>query len=923
MKIDTHYNDFGGLDTRSNDLMQNPKCVRRLSRNFRYTFKDEIAKRYGFQQKTEATSKCDWGLFEYKYKDINTGESKTEILGINEAGFLSKRMSIYLKMTFVSSTVSYYSFYYDGTTYKIEFLNSLYVSIGSVDVSTTMTLTQLKTAINALAITGLTADVVDNDFSPTTSALPAYLIDVVYQEEIASTGTDIEYNPVYYWETIDTPDRAYNTNGSAPFAEITSDSLKDLASYEGPTWINAHNSIYITAGGFVYKYDGATVYKAGMPDLSRFTGFNIFTAGLGGDLGTGAYQYGLQLGATDNNGVQILSKAFLQSASGSTSYGIPISADQNGHGNYQFPIYACVVNGTQTVTTSITVDAGHNIKAGMYLRIHLAYTIDPVTPAPEQGVLHLYKLVTAVTSTTITLSTSLGGYPVNPLDITDSTGLAIGKLFDNTVINACYGPDYLTDLEIYNQTDGNTFTPSPVYGAFLRINRSIENQLNYYHCYDAPVPISTANEYSFSEGLADALLSRVDMIEGECQPRTCRYLTKWQNQLIQSGRPYIDVIGEDYPNFIKGSIPAITGGPFDFSEYQENDTCDFQSVYWADPVQIEGFAQSGLSEESFDSEFSDEIRGMGVNKEALFVFKQRTTAYLTGVLATGDLVKEFLEQDVGCAAHKTIQSVNGALIFMDQDSGFWSVIAGRLPEFIGYPIMDYFKLNDQQTRANKLVLRRAVSQNYKLQDIYLCYIPSGIKEDDETMVFPDSGPASIIFAYDYSVTNDGKTLRNCWYPWGSLNAAGGILATSNDELFLSQKSVIQNIMYKQKSTGSIYDYSDHISSVDFEYRGSFLHYGRPTIDKHFVQIIVNSVAGGFDLTINQWGNYLQTLIGTIDVSFPDSSSKLVVKEKIKASIPKLSSISIGFENLIINQDVRINGWEIQYNDDFDSSEVKR
>src|SRR5437763_1795027 len=118
--IEKFYSNFGGVDTRSNKLNQDPSTMRVGSKNFRYNFQDEIQKANGFQHKDDGSSAVHFGLIEYKFTDVNTGESKSEILGVAADGNLRKRIGNWLKLTATSSNS--YSFYYDEVADNFKFV---------------------------------------------------------------------------------------------------------------------------------------------------------------------------------------------------------------------------------------------------------------------------------------------------------------------------------------------------------------------------------------------------------------------------------------------------------------------------------------------------------------------------------------------------------------------------------------------------------------------------------------------------------------------------------------------------------------------------------------------------------------------------------------------------------------------------------
>lgn len=923
-QLDPHYNDFGGLDTATNKLKQDPKACREGSKNMRFDFQDQLRKRNGFQHKN-ITDGCSWALMEYKYSDINSGQSLTQILGISEDGNLNKLNYDYLELTVTSSSLArYYSFIYDEAVSQFRFVvyNSLQVEIASTTVTTATTLDQLETAINAFAITGFDAEIVDENGTLISSSRLAYLMDTVYMENFNSLGTDVELNGVPYWTQVPTA-----IPGSPCFTTIAS--FKDDPLYEGPTWVNENNSIYITDGGWLFKYDGFSVYRAGMPNLEKGeqnnptnSYFSVTTSGSGSggwDVGTHAFK--AQLVYKDPIGAIVYGVPSEEYTfvipSGGRGTDVVIREIQNDD---RFPIYSCQFNGAQSYDTSLltnqtlNVDAGHNLLAGMNLR--LVELLDVAGPGSKLVDNCAYVPIVSVTATTITLG---------PLKEVGSLTLQIQ---DNQVMNGVYISDIYSGR--FEDFTLNTLPFGP--SLSLLVTKEDDTLGTKYRSsltwLDLPATAAMAYTRTISE--TDASLEQWppfdESVEGGADlPRACRYITTWQNQLVQAGRPYDaeNLILETYPTaynytFWKGVYGDSLKTLFDFT-ITEAGLCDFQSVYWTDTNNQEGFPQSGLNEEDFNNFFADEIRGMGTNKEALFVFKERTTAYITGTLADGNLVKEFLEADVGAVCHKSIQNVSGAIVFMDRDSGFWSVITGRLPVFIGEAIEDQYKLNNQKPRQNQLNLRRAVATNFKQDDQYLCYIPAGLQEIGESGVFPDPSAASRIFAFDYAAMK-GKS-RNCWYLWDGINCAGGILATSSDELLFSERTDAANRLWKQKRTGSKYDFSDHTVAIEFDYRTAFLNYGKPIVDKRWVAIWVNSIQGGFTLIINQFLNYIDTVVGgPYPMILPPAGSKLTVKMDAHIDTDKASALSVGLYNNDVNADVSIQGFEVQVAQEYDTGE---
>jgi hypothetical protein len=885
-KIDKHYSDFGGLDTRQNKLISDPKTSRRGSKNWRYNFQDEIQQANGWQHKDDNSGSAKRGLIEYKYKDINTGESKTQILGVGDDGQLRKKLSHYIKFTSIGAATSY-SFYYDEVSTNFIFsLNG----VGQVTVTQVLTMAQLATALNLLA--GVVCVVVDdNGTTVIGSTKLAYLGDCVINGSIAVNSI---VQSSWYWETV-----VYG-GSAAPFPTTVLYVANPSAypSYEGISYTNINNSVYITDGGFPMKYDGFSVYRAGMP-LVDITASGIatgqFTNGSSFLTLLGRYRYLFQLGFVDANGIEIVSKLvttdYIERTLTGGNNGIAInlpsifltSADND------FPIYYCRVNGNQNLTPAggtFTVYAGHNIRAGMTMRFE-----GDNGGAGFAGFSYSYALVTGTTATTITVNFGTPG--ANPW--------LIGAAFDLTntqVVNAGYLEDYfkskITDIDpdaLYN--------PSIKCGAFIRVYRTKANETQFYKLHDMPIMVNL--QYFLEDTLADSRLtiSLEENFDNDL-PRACKYLSSWQNQLVQAGRPVNTLLKDiEYPTVVSPQPTNIWGTlstEIRRYYYTEAHLCDFQSIYWSNTDAPEGFPQSGLNEESLDTIFNDQIKGIFPNKDAFFIFKERSFGYLTGTLADGALNKEVVEADFGCVSHRTIQEVNGSLVWLDGVNGFVSCVAGRLPLQIGYPIQDEFKLN-----PNNLDFSKAYAANFRKENLYVCAIEG------------------YTFVFDYADVNIGQGKRLCWYMWQPFNITS-VLATADDELICNSGTRL----WKLKVTNTKYDMSNHTTAVPFEVRTAWINFGAPTVDKSYLGCWINSIQGDFSLDVDTYANYLDYVIADESVSFPiESSSKMTVKSNVKNSTAKVSAISVGFRNSEINKLVKIQGWELQFAADFDKGEPKR
>lgn len=894
-KLEKFYNAFKSLDTRSNKLIQESEIARAGSKNFRFNFQDELQKANGFQHKSDTFNSV--GLAEYRYKDLNTGQSKSEILSVGTDGFLYKKLFHALKVTSLSQTTFTYSFYYDETLLTYVFKSGT----TTISVSDTMTMDALKTALNT-AFPAYTFTVVDSLGTTVTSTKLAYYGNVVIDKTVDCaniTGTflykNFNFHESFYFEKVVTPANE----------ELfpTTFSFRSDDTYEGISSVNANNSLYLTDGGFPIKYDGYAAYRMGMPrtqgnengGASSTDGFALSPGSVApGGLDINAvYKYYFQYGFVDANGVEILGKTVNPLTATTTGANavmtLTISPIKNTN---LFPVFSCKATANKLITLSdftFSVASGHNIQVGMVLRV-------PVSNAGFglPGISFWYPEVTGTTATSITIDvsnyTSLNFLsPENPSF----------TFLNNQWISAGYASDNIKGTATQPALNGGSyFQPQVLAGAFVRVYRSTGGTDVISRLIDLPVPI--VSQYSYVDSIADTSLSSIaySVDDGQELPRACKYLSKYQDTIFQAGRPvnanlanviyptvYASVVNSWGVPYTEGSDPRIY--------YTEASLCDFSSVYWADIDDLEGFPQDGLHEFLIDTPQNDQIKGIAPNKDVLVVFKGVTTSILSGDVANNVLQYEVLEQVLGCASHKSIQEVEGALIWCDKDYGFYTMVAGRLPIHIGFPISDYF-------RQKKVNAAKAVSCNYIKESLYICAV------EGKT------------FVYDYAHTSQSNTYRNCWYLWDRFSPVD-MVADADSNVYL-----VDSRMWKMKTTNTKYDFSDHKTGISFVFNTAWINFGFPTIDKTFFGLWINSIQGGFTLDVTQYANYLDVLTSKYEgLSFPVESAKKTVKNYVNGSLPKVSSLSWGMENSVVNAFVRIHGWEVEFDPAYDTNEPRQ
>ena len=919
--LEKFYSSFGGVDTRSNKLLMNKNTFRNGSKNFRYNYQDEIQKANGLQHKTQANPVEFVDIFEYKFTDLITGAEKTELLAVGVDGNLYRKKEAVLKWL-THGVFESYSIYYDEVT--DDFCLTLNPAGPSVHFNTTKTGLQLKADLNAIA--GVSVE-----FETT---IPAYLLD-------CSIENKFQDNPVFFWEVVPHPNirSTTGTNGTlssyqilqTPF-ETTVKAQTDpvvKAAYEGIASQNLNNSIYICDGGFVYKYDGKCVYRAGMPRTQHPQAFPVDVNNFGkngiksvwsafpgaGSIPFGAYFYKFRYGFTDANGMVTYGEIRELS---DYSYGAPTPPAPPTQGatlienvgfkyGKDFPVFAAKVVGNQGnldgASLVLTVASGHNILPGMVIRqiTNTGGTV-PATRNTYNSKISFYAKVTAVTQTTLTLQS---------VACNSGENLFSSVFLDGDIVNG-----YFTQSEFEGRLYDPTTSPAGAFLQIFRTKRYDETTIDdgtakaagpYYHVYDMPMPIQNADTAKILDGMPDEVdpasnryVSLRELLddagEGFELPRAGKFITTWQDLLVQLGRTADTTIKDRfYPsNFLLSESSAYCQTPFDTtSRYTEALLCDNQSVYWNDPNAPEGFAQDGLHEFKIATKDNGSIRAAIENKDALIAIKDKTTSIISGDVGQNTLSMETLEDDVGIQSFKTLKEVNGAAIWMDPVKGFFSLVAGRLPVAIGWNISDY-----QQNNYQKLDFSKATASVFKDENLYICAV------------------GSTLFVFDYARTGPEKN-RNCWYIWERFPIKS-LVGTGDGKFFF-----LTDRVWQMKTTNTKYDFTDHTAAIEMRAPTAWLNWGDPTVDKNFERIWVNSIQGGFDLTIEQYGNYLDELIGQETITMVPGTTKKTVKEYIKCIVSKLSGFSFALVNNEKNKFVRIQGFEVEYSPIYTKTEPRK
>ena len=307
---------------------------------------------------------------------------------------------------------------------------------------------------------------------------------------------------------------------------------------------------------------------------------------------------------------------------------------------------------------------------------------------------------------------------------------------------------------------------------------------------------SSGSTYVYTDALSDVTLTGnaqwVDPIKAHGLPPKCRYIDEWRGQLIMSG-----------------------------------DLANVTTVYYGDIESPEYFPP-------FDQSFivDRKVTGLKALDNALYVFKKHSVDGVTGDFASDTFqVDKLSREGVGCAAHNTIQEVQGKLFFLS-DRGVYSINNEGL-EHIGSPIEPKFAIN------NPFAFQQASAYVWQADKKYCLFMPA-ITSGNEYA----TEATSETYVYDY--------FRSAWLEWSNFNLMGGMAEKNGNMYVCARSSSSNNVgqLYKILQNSDQYDYADHSAAISFSYKSPWFTLGEPSVWKKFLRCKIHS----YDTTINDFEN---------------------------------------------------------------------
>lgn len=322
------------------------------------------------------------------------------------------------------------------------------------------------------------------------------------------------------------------------------------------------------------------------------------------------------------------------------------------------------------------------------------------------------------------------------------------------------------------------------------------------------------------------------------------------------------------------------------------------------------------------SKNGDPISGMKQNNEVFAVFERRATHTISGDIESFQVRIDTLSEDIGCAAHASIQEALGALYFAS-DRGIYSMISGQLPVPQSDLIEPAFDEDDLTPMNQRGVLKRSVAINLRDAEQYMLFVPS-----EPTSATKYANEFSRVYVQDYN--------RGAWLEWDNVNMAGGACLFNNRLLWVERRlsgftAAVEHILYNQSNRGDSYDYQDHVETINFEYGTSWYSFGEPSIFKRFLRLKIFglnvTLNNEFTLDADIQVNYLKDVtIGTVNIDLSGGAEGYGVSPygvspygdfsdpavKVKIGPIKAKSLRFILKNSEPLTNVEVTGWELEF-----------
>ena len=662
-------------------------------------------------------------------------------------------------------------------------------------------ITDLEAALNT--ITGVSVVTIGN------TDQPAAFLPLIRETNIPSgkTGAMFFNYPVEANRTVSS-----TLSGMVAFQNDADFQIPTLAPYREILFIGSEYDE-------VQKFDGQTVYRAGMPQGAEPTPVDAAA----GNVDTGTHLYYVTYEQIDNQGnivEGVLSTGYtivlgsarqvdvtvnnLEQESGwntncaistSNQTGVFIIAVDDGSGGshsiragdtiYFLENPAAIVNGLQAGVRTITVDAGHTVYEGNVIR----FTDD------NNGETRI-RTVVSTAATTITFD------PDEPtVDVADNAEISVYRTREVASRTA----STITLLAPENILESNTVS--------IKNNAVISNQL------------------------------KIKIWRTQAGDVIPELLVELPNDSYSATQTYTDEVTDTDLNLqVDYSTPTRLHNPPPKTAiaYAYNNLM----IYTKDPVNDDYVWFSEPDEPEYVPEATnnfiipsndDDVSGVGTAGSSLIVFKNRSIYSVSGELATSqfDVNPIGTGSNIGCVSHHSIQSVGGLLYFV-HTNGVYSISENQFfpTDNFGNPVaissvIDTRFREESLDNDKKLVFKRSTAINYTKDNQYILFIPT---EESDTSLPKASNENERIFVFDYQ--------KKDWFEWVRINAAGNWYIQDDNLHWFSRgykNSTTISRLYRQHRTYTLIDQVDHVTPIRVTWQSSWEDVGQPRVRKKFAR----------------------------------------------------------------------------------------
>lgn len=322
----------------------------------------------------------------------------------------------------------------------------------------------------------------------------------------------------------------------------------------------------------------------------------------------------------------------------------------------------------------------------------------------------------------------------------------------------------------------------------------------------------------------------------------------------------------------------------------------------------------------------DRITGISPSNEFFIMFQSKGIHSLSGDFVGQSFKVDQIANDIGCAAHASIQDVRGALMFMSLQ-GPRLLQGGQVPRGLGPYEQNPFvsridPIFDQQGESDTTKIfkfKRAVSFHDRISQRYLLFIPC----ETSTSGSVSANSNSLIFVYDYP--------RDAWLEWDYVNMAGGMVEYDS-KFFFSERdysaysSALRYNLYKFHITETNYDYANNNSAISCYWKSAWDFLGEASILKSFISVSIFSTGAtenDFSLTFQTEVNWIPDMKSEVTVSIGASGygvdpygtgpygSPTEPTYVRKLNNNRVKSIRAVFTNSEMQKNINVTGYEFE------------